>query len=647
MKAPPRVLFRERHRLSAADLRSEQEYLLGLAGRHYIGPHEWGIVHGLAISVDNYKGIVTVAPGLAIDGYGRELALFRPVQLGIQRPAAKQYVYLYYCERPEGVCGDSPNMRWRDSAEITLSSEPWPVPDEEPNFIDARGAGSVPDAPAWPVLLAAIDRDTKGKFIVDLSECRFTRLRAARIISPSGHTVMRVGQENLADEYHLCISGRDVHGVMQDRLVFDRDGNPMFWGNLIITGSNLAALIATQIQGLSIKAIPKASVGADVRWRARLESTDGKQILKLSFRSKIGRSKQTVEDKFELILDPIPTRKNFEDTLKSFSSGSKLVTLKSVGKLPLPPPKSKRRSKAAVPMQPPPTAVSDDRELPIEYDGGALNFEQEDVVTPSIPCGCADPFETPKKLPEGFVFRPGPAVPIPPSRDIYCLLVKPENQAPSEELRVSGGAFQEGDFGRRFTIGGFANSQFQAVLTLHGNGTVELVGKGQRDDNQRLYPMIQATGSIELPPVNPDPRDPFFNYLLVLAFINGVLSLSSSLLKITFSNLPASIDPSRNWSYDLTLENLSLTESLLALNNIETITVDQQSALLRTIPNLPQKIDSKQSVRITVRHTPQDVPIPTTATKLVINVSVAMRAGSLTVASKAISNEIPVQTGVS
>jgi hypothetical protein len=636
----PRVLFRERQRLRAADLYAEQEYLLGLAGRHHVAPHEWGIVRGLAISVKN--NVAIIEPGLAVDGYGRELAVFQPVQLGIQ-PEAKQYAYLYYCERPEGACGDAPNPRWRDSAEIALSSEPWPVPDDEPNLTDARAAGSMPEAPAWPVLLGIIGQDGK----LDHSETRFTRLRAARIISPSGHTVMRVGQENLADEYHFSVAGRTAQGVMQDRLAFDRDGNPMFWGNLIITGSNLAALIATQIQGLSIKAIPKASVGADVRWRARLESTDGKQILKLSFRSKIGRSKQIVEETFCLKLDPIPTGKNFEDTLKSFSSGSKLVTLKSVGKLPLPPPKSKRRSKLAVPMQPPPTAVSDDRELPIEYDGGALNFEQEDVVTPSIPCGCADPFETPKKLPEGFVFRPGPAVPIPPSRDIYCLLVKPENQAPSEELCVSGGAFQEGDFGRRFTVGGFGDSQFKALLTVRGNGTVELVGKGQRDDNQRLYPMIQATGSIELPPVNPDPRDPFFNYLLVLAFINGVLSLSSSLLKITFSNLPASIDPSRNWSYDLTLENLSLTESLLALNNIETITVDQQSAFLRTIPNLPQKIDSKQSVRITVRHTPQDVPIPTTATKLVINVTVAMRAGSLTVASKAISNEIPVQTGVS
>jgi hypothetical protein len=219
--------------------------------------------------------------------------------------------------------------------------------------------------------------------------------------------------------------------------------------------------------------------------------------------------------------------------------------------------------------------------------------------------------------------------------------VKPEDQAPSEELRVSGGLFQEGDFGRRFTVGGFADSQFRALLAVRGNGIVELVGRGQRDDvSQRLYPMIQATGSIELPPVNPDPRDPLFNYLLVLAFINGVLSLSSSLLKITFSSVPPFVETNQNWSYGLTLQNLSLTESLLALNNIETITADQQSAFLRTIPSLPQKIDSQQSTSTTVPHTPQDIPLG--GAKLVVSVSVAMRAGSLTVAGRAISPEIPV-----
>src|SRR5882762_9405844 len=106
MSVPSRVLFRERQLLRAADLQTEQKYLLGLAGRHHVAPHTWGIVRGLSISLQG--DVATVQHGLAIDGYGRELAVFRPGRLTFSEQHSTQYVYLYYCERPQGACGSAP-----------------------------------------------------------------------------------------------------------------------------------------------------------------------------------------------------------------------------------------------------------------------------------------------------------------------------------------------------------------------------------------------------------------------------------------------------------------------------------------------------------------------------------------------------------
>ena len=64
------VHYRERQRLLTADFVTEQDYRLGLAGRHHLGPHRWGVVRGLAL-VRDVDGWI-LEPGLAIDGYGRE-----------------------------------------------------------------------------------------------------------------------------------------------------------------------------------------------------------------------------------------------------------------------------------------------------------------------------------------------------------------------------------------------------------------------------------------------------------------------------------------------------------------------------------------------------------------------------------------------
>ena len=99
-----RVDYRERQRLSAADLRREQNYRLGLIGRHLLAAHRFGVVRGLRI-IEPSPGVSTLTPGIAVDGYGRVIVVPRRIEVPLagMPPAGCSFVMLYYCEEPEQV----------------------------------------------------------------------------------------------------------------------------------------------------------------------------------------------------------------------------------------------------------------------------------------------------------------------------------------------------------------------------------------------------------------------------------------------------------------------------------------------------------------------------------------------------------------
>lgn len=68
-----RVNYFDRQFLRLAEFRDEQAYHIALRRRHNLSHHSWGIVAGLAIVKE--EPVLVVQPGLAIDGYGRELML--------------------------------------------------------------------------------------------------------------------------------------------------------------------------------------------------------------------------------------------------------------------------------------------------------------------------------------------------------------------------------------------------------------------------------------------------------------------------------------------------------------------------------------------------------------------------------------------
>ena len=81
-----RLNYYQRQHLGAQDFIDAQTYQRDMRRRHNLGPHLWGIVVGLELVEREVEGggtarEVIILPGVAIDGYGREIIVFRPISL--------------------------------------------------------------------------------------------------------------------------------------------------------------------------------------------------------------------------------------------------------------------------------------------------------------------------------------------------------------------------------------------------------------------------------------------------------------------------------------------------------------------------------------------------------------------------------------
>lgn len=103
-----RLRFYQRQFLGAEDMEAQQEYHRDMRRRHSLGAHRWGIVSGLELIEKAREGgsgavDVFVQPGMAVDGYGREIIVFAPSKLDVELFAsftntAHHKVYLAYQE---------------------------------------------------------------------------------------------------------------------------------------------------------------------------------------------------------------------------------------------------------------------------------------------------------------------------------------------------------------------------------------------------------------------------------------------------------------------------------------------------------------------------------------------------------------------
>ena len=110
--------------LGVADFEAEQAYHRGKQRLHNAWAHGWGVLWGMGVRVDTAKGEVAVAPGLALDGRGRELHSDLPQCLNVARwfEAHRENAGFEFTDSG-GVIGFDAHVRIRHHACLTA-----PVP---------------------------------------------------------------------------------------------------------------------------------------------------------------------------------------------------------------------------------------------------------------------------------------------------------------------------------------------------------------------------------------------------------------------------------------------------------------------------------------------------------------------------------------
>jgi hypothetical protein len=220
-----RVRYIERQILRAEDLADEQAYRIAAQQRHLVGQHPWGIVHGLGLRT--VPGGFAVMPGYAVDGFGRELMVPRPIfisgdiggqslfdELGSERYGSDNLqfidVWLRYDRLPadterrgRGECRPSPAQRWRDAVQVCLrevrggaeAGEPPAAKDSRPPLVSGELRAAAPHAPlpddpheAWPLLLGRLvsrPDDRTHPYGVEHDGRCYAGLVAASVVSAS------------------------------------------------------------------------------------------------------------------------------------------------------------------------------------------------------------------------------------------------------------------------------------------------------------------------------------------------------------------------------------------------------------------------------------------------------------------------------
>ena len=243
-----RVRYREQQTLGKNDLSDEQAYRTAMRRRHNLAHHAWGIVEGFELVVIDEEPVLQ--PGMAIDGYGRELIVPSSVSLEDafnELGCDKADIWLLYGltpvtppQRGRWDCGPGQHSRWQEEAVLRLKPantdpdfdprKPFEVALKDQGFGPAE---TPPDDPAaeWPVYLGTVDMESKE---VDISRRPYVRLIGESVSAPSGKTRIQVGSEDAGDKRRFAVQVADDVGSFTERLVIDRNGDASIHGNVIL-----------------------------------------------------------------------------------------------------------------------------------------------------------------------------------------------------------------------------------------------------------------------------------------------------------------------------------------------------------------------------------------------------------------------------
>ena len=220
-----RVHYFEGQFLRTQDFVDEQAYHVAMRRRHNIAHHTWGIVSGLEIVLE--EGNFFLQPGMAVDGYGRELIVADKKAISSSafgdssssvfsdKGSNELDVWLTYGlttsdEATAGFAGCGNGNK--NSASFYRSQETVQILLSKPNGTDRRAPKEVsapdrnfspsrtpPDNPeiSWPVFLGQIISDPANQqqpLAVKLDDRPYVGLVGEEITSPSGGMRVEVGK---------------------------------------------------------------------------------------------------------------------------------------------------------------------------------------------------------------------------------------------------------------------------------------------------------------------------------------------------------------------------------------------------------------------------------------------------------------------
>jgi cytoskeletal protein CcmA (bactofilin family) len=204
-----RPRYYQRQYLGAQDFMDEQAYQRDMRRRHNLAHHRWGIVTGLELSTDQQGGVY-VQPGIAIDGYGREIVVFSPYQLDTTFLQDGQFhsVWLQYQEVTLSTVADGYEACNADEQDNRIGETFQPVIDPLNTYgtitVDGRELAanldvSVPQQefpvglPRWLVPLGQFRGDGK-QFTLSTDGRRYIGSVTSEIVAPAAQLSVRSAQ---------------------------------------------------------------------------------------------------------------------------------------------------------------------------------------------------------------------------------------------------------------------------------------------------------------------------------------------------------------------------------------------------------------------------------------------------------------------
>lgn len=246
--------------LRTPDFTDEQQYHIAMRRRHNVGHHSAGIVAGLRITMQDDRPVLE--PGVAVDGYGRELVLIQRTPLDVPRAftardSNRLDVWLAYGlvagdPAPPGYapCAGTSETSYRlleqpvvrytvPDPDETDRRRPPTVPEGDRDFGPER---TPPDDPIadWPVFLGTVTRTGQGaqtSYTVDLDGRPYAGLVGEEVRAASDRTWVQVGAESEDDPFRFAVRIAGVEDPEIPRLAVLSDGTAVVVGETALLGN--------------------------------------------------------------------------------------------------------------------------------------------------------------------------------------------------------------------------------------------------------------------------------------------------------------------------------------------------------------------------------------------------------------------------